>query len=68
MKKYPDDALPSVAIQFVCFTVLFVTWTLGDIFWKHGPTGISGALPVPFVERPFLLLDTDQHNGRCTEF
>lgn len=40
MKKYPDDTLPSLAIQFVCFTVLFVTWILGDIGWKHGPSGI----------------------------
>eukprot|EP00439_Symbiodinium_sp_Y106_P035227 s2067_g4.t1 len=41
MKKYPEDTLPSLAIQFVCFTVLFVTWILGDIGWKHGPAGIA---------------------------
>ena len=41
MKKYPDDALPSVAIQFVCFTVLFVVWTLGDVGWKHGASGVA---------------------------
>ena len=40
MKKYPDDTLPSLAIQFVCFTVLFATWILGDIGWKHGAPGI----------------------------
>mmetsp|Transcript_55897 Transcript_55897/g.130593 ORF Transcript_55897/g.130593 Transcript_55897/m.130593 type:complete len:409 (+) Transcript_55897:30-1256(+) len=41
MKKYPEDTLPSVSIQFTCFTVLFVTWTLGDVAWRHGPSGLS---------------------------
>ncbi|CAE7484021.1 unnamed protein product [Symbiodinium natans] len=40
MKKYPDDTLPSLAIQFTCFTVLFVTWTLVDVALTRGPSGI----------------------------
>ncbi|CAK9007529.1 unnamed protein product [Durusdinium trenchii] len=40
MKKYPDDFVPSVVIQFFVFTAMFGLWLFVDLHYREGLNGV----------------------------